>query len=87
MDTNVMIDYEFDIGWNVGMECWNVFIEKDGYECYDGLWIWYRLGFIVYLIWILMLRKDTNVMMDYELDLGWNVEKDGYECYDGLSIW
>ena len=28
MDTNVMMDYEFDIGWNV---------EKDGYECYDGL--------------------------------------------------
>ena len=41
---------------------------------------------IVNLMWILMLKMDTNVMMDYELDIGWNVEKDGYECYDGLSI-
>ncbi len=41
---------------------------------------------IDYLIWILMLRMDTNVVMDYEFDIGWNVEKDGYECYDGLSI-
>ena len=60
---------------------------KDGYECNDGLWIWYRLGLIVYLIWILMLRMDKNVMMDCECDTGWNVEEDGYECYDGLSIW
>ena len=36
---------------------------------------------IVNLIWILMLRMDTNVM-DYEFDIGWNVEKNGYECYD-----
>ena len=35
-----MMDYEFDTGWNV---------EKDGYECYDGLSISYRLGLIVYL--------------------------------------
>ena len=50
------------------------------------LLIWYRLGLIVYLIWILMLGMDTNVMMDYEFDKGWNVEKDGYEWYDdGLS--
>ena len=62
MDTNVMMDYEFDIGWNV---------EKDGYECYDGLWIWYRLGLIVYLILILMLRMDMYVMMDYEFNTGW----------------
>ena len=62
MDTNVMMDYEFDIGWNV---------EMDGYKCYDGLSILYRLGFDVYLIWILMLRMDTNVMMDYEFDTGW----------------
>ena len=60
---------------------------KDGYECNDGLWIWYRLGLIVYLIWILMLRMDTNVMMDCKCDTGWNVEEDGYECYDELSIW
>ena len=53
MDTNVVMDYEFDIGRDV---------EKDGYKCYDGLSIWYRLGLIVYLIWILMLRMDTNVM-------------------------
>jgi len=37
------------------------------------LLIWYRLGLIVYLIWILGYechdRLDTNV------------EKDGYECY------
>ena len=33
-----------------------------------------------------MLGMDTNVMMDYEFDIGWNVEKDGYEWYDdGLS--
>ena len=30
-----------------------------------------RLGLIVYLIWILMLRMDRNVMMDYEFDTGW----------------
>jgi len=34
----------------------------------DGLWIWYRLGLIVYPIWILMLRMDRNGMMDYEFD-------------------
>ena len=62
MDMNVVMDYEFKIGWNV---------EKDGYECYDGLSIWYRLGLIAYLIWILMLRMDTNVMMDYQFDIGW----------------
>ena len=28
MYTNVMMDYDFDAGWNV---------ERDGYECYDGL--------------------------------------------------
>ena len=39
---------------------------------------------IVYLIWILMFRMDTNVM--YEFDIGWDIEKDGNECYDGLSI-
>ena len=33
-----------------------------------------------------MLRMDTNVVMDYEFDIGSNVEKDGYKCYDGLSI-
>ena len=78
MDTNVMMDYEFDTGWNV---------EKDVYKCYDGLWIWHRLGLIVYLIRIIMLRIDTNIMIDYEFDIGWNVGKDGYECYDGLWIW
>ena len=77
MNTNVMMDYEFDIGWNV---------EMDEYECFNGLSILYRFGFDVYLIWILILRMDTNVMMDYEFDRGWNVEKDGYEYYDGLSI-
>ena len=62
-------------------------VEVDGYECYDWLSIWYRMVLIDYLIWILMLRMDTNVVMDYEFDIGWNVEKDGYKCYDGLSIW
>ena len=62
MDTNIMMDYEFDIGWNV---------EKDGYECYDWLLIWYRMGLIDYPIWILMLRMDMNVMMDYEFNTGW----------------
>ena len=60
---------------------------KDGYECYDWLSIWYRMGLIDYLIWILMLRMDMNVMMDYKFDTGWNVEKDGYKCYIGLWIW
>ena len=41
MDTNVMMDYEFDTGWNV---------EKDGYECYDGLWIWF-IGWVWLFIW------------------------------------
>ena len=45
------MDYQFDIGWN---------FEKDGYECYDGLSIGYRLGLIVYLNKILMLRMDTK---------------------------
>ena len=40
------------------------------------------MSMIVYLIWILMLSMDTNVKMDQEFDIGWNVEKDGYECYD-----
>jgi len=69
MDMNVMMDCECDAGWNV---------EENGYECYDGLSIWVRLGLIyliwilmlrmdrlgliVYLIWILMLRMDMNVM-------------------------
>ena len=44
------------------------------------------MGLIDYLIWILMLRMDTNVVMDYEFDIGRDVEKDGYKCYDGLSI-
>jgi len=56
------------------------------------LLICYRLCLIVYMIWILMLRMDTNVMigwirmlkrmntnvmMDYEFDIGWNVENNG----------
>jgi hypothetical protein len=68
MDTNVMI------GW-IRM-----------------LLICYRLCLIVFMIWILMLRMDTNVMigwirmlkrmntnvmMDYEFDIGWNVENNG----------
>ena len=64
MDTNVMMDCECDSGWNV---------EDDGYECYDGLSIWYRLGLIVYLIWI--LGYECHARLDT------NVEKDGYECY------
>ena len=51
MDPNVMMDYEFDIGWNV---------EKDGYECYDGLSILYRLGFDC------LSDLDTNVKDGYE---------------------
>ena len=50
------------------------------------LLICYKLCLIVYMIWILMLRMDTNVMigwirmlkrmntnvmMDYEFDIGW----------------
>ena len=31
-----------------------------------------------------MFKMDTNVLIDYEFDTGWNVEKDGYECYDEL---
>ena len=37
---------------------------------------------IVNLIWILILGMDTNVMMAYEFDTGWNVKKDGYKFYD-----
>ena len=51
-DMNVMMDCECDTGWNV---------EENGYECYDGLSIWVRLG-LIYLIWIIMLRMDMNVM-------------------------
>ena len=29
------------------------------------------MNLIGYLIWILMIRMDTNVMMDYEFDTGW----------------
>ena len=50
-----MMDCECDAGWNV---------EEDGYECYDGLSIWYRLGLIVYLI------LDTNVKDGYECNDG-----------------
>ena len=52
MDMNVMMDCECDTGLNV---------EENGYECYDGLSIWVRLG-LIYLIWIIMLRMDMNVM-------------------------
>ena len=50
------------------------------------LLIWYRLGLIVYLLWILGYechdRLDTNVEKDECHDrLDTNVEKDGYECY------
>ena len=58
MGKNVMIS---DLDTNV----------KDGYKCNDVLWIWYRLGLIVYLISILLLRMDTNEMMDCECDTGW----------------
>ena len=51
---------------------------EDGYKCHNGLWIWYRLGLIVYPIWILMLMMGKNVIIS---DLDTNV-KDGYECYE-----
>ena len=44
---------------------------KDGYECNDGLSILQRFGLIGYLIWILMLTMDMNVMMDYQFYRGW----------------
>ena len=56
---------------------------KDGYKCHNGLWIWYRLGLIVYPIWIQMLMMGKNVMIS---DLDTNV-KDGYKCNDVLWIW
>ena len=28
------------------------------------------------------VKMDTNVMMNYEFDTGWNVEKNGYERHD-----
>ena len=43
MDTNVMMYYEFAAG---------ISVEKDGYECHDGLWIWYRL-----IAWSVFIRK------------------------------
>ena len=72
MDTNVMMDCECYTGWNV---------EEDGYECYDELSIWYRLD-LIYLNWILMLRMDTNVIMDYEFDTDWVwlFIQSGYKC-------
>ena len=84
LNMNVKDGYKCNDGYWIW---YSLDVEKDGYECYDRLSILYRLVFIVYLIWILMLRMDTNVVMDYEFKIGWNVEKDGYECYDGLSIW
>ena len=53
---------------------------KDGYECYDWLSIWYRLGLVVYVIWLQMLRMATNVMIDFEFDIVWSVECE-YECW------
>ena len=72
MDSNVMMDCKCDTGWNV---------EEDGYECYDELSIWYRLD-LIYLNWILMLRMDTNVIMDYEFDTDWVwlFIQSGYKC-------
>ena len=62
---------------------------KDGYECHDGLWIWYRLGLIVYPIWILMLMIGKNVMIFVliwilMLKIDTNV-KDWYECKGGAT--
>ena len=45
MDTNVMIAIANRLGTNV---------KKDGYECYNEFWIWYRLDMIFVLIWIRM---------------------------------
>ena len=45
MNTNVMIASANRLGTNV---------EKDGYECCNGFWIWYRLDMIFVLIWIRM---------------------------------
>ena len=75
MDMNVMMDCECDTGWNV---------EENGYECYDGLSIWVRLG-LIYLIWIQMLRMDRLglIVLSY-LD---NNVKDGYECYEFDIDW
>ena len=72
MDTNVKDGYEcseFDIGW-----VW-LFISS-GYKCFwliQMLLIWYKLGLIVYLIWILGYECHDR--------LATNVEKVGYECY------
>ena len=34
------------------------------------------------------VKMDTNVMMNYEFDTGWNVEKNGYERHDwDIFVW
>ena len=41
----------------------------------DGIWIWYRLGLIVYPIWLLMLRMDTFLVSFFVLsNLDMNVK-------------
>ena len=74
LDTNVKDGYEchdgLSIWYRLGLIVYLINV-KDGYECHDGLSIWYRLVLIVYLIWTLMLRIDTNVVMDYQFDISW----------------
>ena len=71
MDTNVIMDYEFDTGWVL------LFITsvKDGNECYDGLRNWYRLNSIFVSICIQMLRDGYECWFRLEL-------KDDYKCFD-----
>ena len=62
MDTNVKgwIQMLISIGFKL----------KDGYKCYDGLWIWYRMA--------------TNVKGYKVLILVGCKLKDGHECWIGL---
>ena len=61
---------------------------KDGYECYDGLWIWYMMNTNVKR-WIQMLilvgfklKNGVNIMMDLEFNTGWI-----WMLKNGLWIW
>ena len=56
---------------------------KDGYKCYDGLWIWYMLDSIVDPIWIRILRMDTNIRVGFK----WaeNIFKCGYKMHTNVE--
>ena len=79
LDTNV--DLGCWIGWKrmlwwimnliqVGFDCLSNLDNnvKDGYQCHDGLWIWYRLDSIFVSIWIRLSLLKTSM---WNVDTGW----------------